>query len=82
MTVTRRLLIDDFRRRWARPVEVGEADMASAVTQQDESVMIVAVEALRDAAARLSDVYREVLFEIFLEDRSVIEVADRLPISS
>ncbi|SNY69877.1 sigma-70 family RNA polymerase sigma factor [Paractinoplanes atraurantiacus] len=77
-TVVRRLFVDDFRRRQVRPAEVGEVDLAATVVEEDSTLMVVASHTLRDAVDRLSEVQREVLFEVFFENRPVDEVARRL----
>jgi RNA polymerase sigma-70 factor (ECF subfamily) len=77
-TVVRRLFVDDFRRRQVRPTEVGDVDIGAAVVEEDSTLMVVASHTLRDAANRLSEVQREVLFEVFFENRTVDEVARKL----
>ncbi|SDS84341.1 sigma-70 family RNA polymerase sigma factor [Actinoplanes derwentensis] len=79
-TVLRRLFIDDRRRQQRRPVQVSEVDLTAAATEPDTAVLVLARQSLREAAGRLSGVQREVLFQVFFEDRAVTEVAHRLGI--
>lgn len=79
-TVARRLVIDDVRRRQVRPVEVGTTAVEHAVTADDTSASAVAGQALREAVGGLSPAHRAVLDEVFFQDRTVGEAADRLGI--
>ena len=78
-TVARRIVIDEQRRRDARPAETGEARLERApVADLTDDVLrsIVVTEALR----ALSSSHRQVLNETILSDRTVNEAADVLGI--
>ena len=78
-TVARRIVIDDKRRKSARPAETGDGmlENAPAADSTDELLRKVLVaEALRS----LSAAHREVLNETILRDRTVNEAADALGI--
>lgn len=78
-TVARRIVIDDRRRRGARPPEAGEAALETLPSADaTESLLrtVVVTEALRE----LSPAHREVLNETILRDRTVNEAAEALGI--
>ena len=79
-TVARRIVIDENRRRLARPPEVGGgmADKPPVADDQTDSLLrkVVVAEALQ----ALSAAHREVLNETILRDRTVNEAADVLGI--
>ena len=79
LTVARHVVIDDCRRRRARPVEV--EPLADRATPGDLTASTaIANVALRDAVAGLSQAHRDVLRGILVEHRSPAEVAGRLGI--
>jgi RNA polymerase sigma-70 factor, ECF subfamily len=76
-TVARRVIIDDRRRRAARPQEAGEAPLETlhiADGVEDLLRKVVVTEALK----ALSPAHREVLNETILRDRTVNEAAEVL----
>jgi RNA polymerase sigma-70 factor (ECF subfamily) len=78
-TVARRIVIDDKRRKSARPAEMGDGmlENAPAADSTDELLRKVLVaEALRS----LSAAHREVLNETILRDRTVNDAAEALGI--
>ncbi|SDK95125.1 RNA polymerase sigma-70 factor, ECF subfamily [Nonomuraea maritima] len=78
-TVARRVVIDDRRRRDARPREAGDGPLAGvAVPDGLEGLLhqVVVSEALK----ALSPAHREILNETILRDRSVNEAAELLGI--
>jgi RNA polymerase sigma-70 factor, ECF subfamily len=79
-TVARRIVIDDRRRKGARPAETGEAGLEALPGVGDglDDVLrtIVVTEALRE----LSPAHREILRETILRDRSVNQAAEALGI--
>ena len=79
-TVARHLVIDEVRRRQARPVEVAPLDAERSVTGDVTAAAALANQALRESVANLSTAHREVLHEVFFEDRPVPDVAARLGI--
>jgi RNA polymerase sigma-70 factor, ECF subfamily len=78
-TVARRIVIDDHRRRQARPTETGEAELADLPAEDDTAAadrrMVVA-----DAMRALSPLHRQVLNETILRDRTVNQAAEVLGI--
>jgi RNA polymerase sigma-70 factor, ECF subfamily len=79
LTVARHVVIDDCRRRRARPVEVAPLAEQAAPGDLTASAAIANV-ALRKAVAGLSQAHREVLQGVLVEHRSPAEVAERLGI--
>jgi RNA polymerase sigma-70 factor, ECF subfamily len=78
-TVARRIVIDEQRKRSARPTETGEAmlEKASVADGTDDLLRsVVVAEALR----ALSPSHREILNETILRDRTVNEAAEVLGI--
>ncbi|MEU7000481.1 sigma-70 family RNA polymerase sigma factor [Nonomuraea sp. NPDC046570] len=78
-TVARRIVIDERRRKDARPPESGEGPLESVpVPDQMEDLLrqVVVSEAMRS----LSAAHREILNETILRDRSVNEAAEALGI--
>ncbi|GAB3952709.1 sigma-70 family RNA polymerase sigma factor [Kribbella albertanoniae] len=77
-TVARRLAIDAFRIRGARPHEV-ELTSHGEVGRGDETTCtVIARDALQLAVARLSAAHRDVLSAIYLEGHTPGETAHRL----
>jgi RNA polymerase sigma factor (sigma-70 family) len=78
-TVARRIVIDQGRRRRARPGEAGDtmADKIPAADPTDELLQKVIV---ADALRALSPAHREVLSETILRDRTVNDAAEILGI--
>jgi RNA polymerase sigma-70 factor (ECF subfamily) len=78
-TVARRIVIDEQRRKNARPAEAGEAMLEKAsVTDGTEALLRSVVVA--DALRALSPAHREILNETILRDRTVNEAAEVLGI--
>jgi RNA polymerase sigma-70 factor, ECF subfamily len=78
-TVARRIVIDDHRRKQARPIETADADLADLASDDhtaDADRRMVVAEALR----ALSPSHREVLNETILRDRTVNQAAEVLGI--
>jgi len=78
-TVARRIVIDEQRKRSARPTETGEAmlDKASVTDGTEDLLRSVLV---ADALRALSPAHRQVLNETILSDRTVNEAAEVLGI--
>ncbi|MDR2984230.1 MAG: sigma-70 family RNA polymerase sigma factor [Nocardiopsaceae bacterium] len=78
-TVARRIVIDEQRKRNARPMETDEAMLSKASVPDwtDELLRSVIV---ADAMMELSPPHREVLNETILRDRTVNEAAEVLGI--
>jgi RNA polymerase sigma-70 factor, ECF subfamily len=78
-TVARRIVIDEQRRKNARPAEAGEAMLEKAsVTDGTEDLLRSVLVA--DALRALSPAHREILNETILRDRTVNEAAEVLGI--
>nr|WP_296072132.1 sigma-70 family RNA polymerase sigma factor [uncultured Actinoplanes sp.] len=77
-TVARNVGIDDIRRRRTRPVGVDLLEDFSAISDDDTTETVVAMESLRCALRALSTDHQRVLAEIYLEGRSIRETAARL----
>ncbi|WP_307849532.1 sigma-70 family RNA polymerase sigma factor [Qaidamihabitans albus] len=76
-TVARRIVIDGWRSRRARPQEVEEAD-ADSVGVPDESDRTLAAMVVYEALRNLSPEQREAVSQTYLRDRTVNEVAATL----
>lgn len=79
VTVGRRIVIDDRRRRGARPPEAGEAALES-VPSADATESLLRTVVVTEALKELSPAHREVLNETILRDRTVNEAAEVLGI--
>lgn len=79
VTVARRIVIDDKRRKSARPAETGDGmlENAPAADSTDELLRKVLV---TEALQSLSAAHREVLNETILRDRTVNDAAEALGI--
>jgi RNA polymerase sigma-70 factor (ECF subfamily) len=78
-TVARRIVIDDKRRKSARPAETGDGMLENAPaadTTEDMLRKVLVAEALQS----LTPAHREVLNETILRDRTVNQAADALGI--
>ncbi len=78
-TVARRIVIDDHRRKQARPIETGEVELANLPADDemaDTDRRLVVTEAL----LALSPQHRQVLNETILRDRTVNQAAEVLGI--
>lgn len=73
-TVARRIVIDGWRSRQARPQEVEEAEPDS-VGVPDESDRTLAAMVVYDALRSLSPEQREAVLQTYIRDRTVNEVA-------
>jgi RNA polymerase sigma-70 factor, ECF subfamily len=78
-TVARRIVIDGWRSRQARPQEVEEPH-ADAVGVPDESDRTLAAVVVHEALRNLSPQQREAVLQTYLRDRTVNEVAQTLGI--
>ncbi|WP_084263227.1 sigma-70 family RNA polymerase sigma factor [Actinomadura formosensis] len=78
-TVARRIVIDDQRRKNARPQEAGEGPLENMHVPDGLEDLLRSV-VVSEALLALSPAHREVLNETFFRDRSVNEAAERLGI--
>ncbi|MBT2211579.1 MULTISPECIES: sigma-70 family RNA polymerase sigma factor [Actinomadura] len=78
-TVARRIVIDDQRRRNARPQEAGEGPLENLRVPDGLEDLLRSV-VVSEALLALSPAHREILEETFFRDRSVNEAARRLGI--
>jgi RNA polymerase sigma-70 factor, ECF subfamily len=76
-TVARRIVIDDNRKRAARPQEVGDDQMVAA-TVPDGSERLVRSMIVSEALRTLSDAHREALLATYFADRTVNEASEVL----
>lgn len=76
-TVARRIVIDGWRSRRARPQEVEEPD-ANSVGVPDESDRTLAAMMLHEALQTLSAEHREAVLQTYLHGRTVNEAAETL----
>ena len=79
-TVARRIVIDENRRRSARPAETGGDNMLENVPVTDMTDDLLRKVVVVDALQSLSPAHREVLNETILRDRSVNQAAEALGI--
>jgi RNA polymerase sigma-70 factor, ECF subfamily len=78
-TVARRVVIDDHRRRQARPAETAGDELAN-VAAADSAAAIDSRLVVADAMCALSVLHRQVLYETILCDRTVNQAAEVLGI--
>jgi RNA polymerase sigma-70 factor (ECF subfamily) len=78
-TVARRIVIDDRRRKGARPPEVGEAALET-LQSVDGTEDLLRTVAVTEALKALTPAHREVLNETILRDRTVNQAAEALGI--
>lgn len=78
-TVARRIVIDDHRRRQARPAETAEVELAD-LPAHDETAAADHRLVVRQAMLALSPLHRQVLNETILRDRTVNQAAEVLGI--
>jgi RNA polymerase sigma-70 factor (ECF subfamily) len=79
-TVARRLAIDDYRMRRARPVEVSLVTESHLTSGDETTEAVLAAHSVRHALAQLSSAHRAVLFELYVRGCSPDETAARLRI--
>jgi RNA polymerase sigma-70 factor (ECF subfamily) len=79
VTVARRIVIDDKRRRSVRPTETGD-DMLEGAPVADGTEELLRKVVVTEALQSLSPAHREVLNETILRDRTVNEAAEVLGI--
>jgi RNA polymerase sigma-70 factor (ECF subfamily) len=78
VTVARNLVIDRLRNRDRRPRETGDGVLPQIPVQQCETDRVVMSLALRQAMASLTPRRREILIEVYLQDRSLKQVSEAL----
>src|SRR5690348_9943906 len=79
-TVARRIVIDEQRRKLARPPEIGGAVVDQAPVADDETENLLRKVLVAEALQALSVPHREVLNETILRDRTVNQAAEVLGI--
>jgi RNA polymerase sigma factor (sigma-70 family) len=79
-TVAKRIVIDDHRRRRARPAEEGDARLADIATAEDDTADALRRLMVADAMRELSPLHRQILNETILRDRTVNQAAEVLGI--
>jgi RNA polymerase sigma-70 factor (ECF subfamily) len=77
-TVARRLAIDAYRKRQARPVEVSLVDTEPAASGGGAAETVIAEITLRHAVGALSNAHRSVLQELYVDGHTLDETATRL----
>ena len=78
-TIARRIVIDERRRKLARPAEIG-VGMAEKASVVDETEALLRKVTVTEALKALSAAHREVLNETILRGRTVTEAAEVLGI--
>ena len=68
--VARRIVIDEHRRKRARPAETGEGTVADMPVDDDTSATVLRV-AVADAMRQLTSSHRQILNETILRDQTV-----------
>ena len=77
--VARRIVIDEHRRKRARPAETGEGTVGDLPVDDDTAATVLRV-AVADALRQLTSSHRQILCETFLRDRTVNQAAEALGI--
>jgi RNA polymerase sigma-70 factor (ECF subfamily) len=78
LTVARRIAIDHFRMRAARPEEIGDESCLAAAVVPDEADRVLADHDVAVALSQLHPRYRDVLVELHVRDRSLKQAAETL----
>ena len=79
LTVARNVVIDHARARKSRPAEVGSVCLAIAASDDHLDSVLVAQD-VAEALATLTPSHRDVLVEIYMKGKSIIEAAETLGI--
>jgi RNA polymerase sigma-70 factor, ECF subfamily len=79
VTVAHNIVMDKFRMRQSRPVEVAEDSVAEALVEDHADAVVTALH-VRHALARLSPAHRAVLEQVYFNDCTAREAAVRLGI--
>lgn len=77
--VARRIVIDEHRRKSARPSVTGEGTVADMPVDDDTAATVLRV-AVADAMRELTSSHRQILNETFLQDQTVNQAAEALGI--
>ena len=77
--VARRIVIDEHRRKRARPAETGEGAVTDMPVDDDATATVLRV-ALADAMRQLTSSHRQILHETILRDQTVGKAAEALGI--
>jgi RNA polymerase sigma-70 factor (ECF subfamily) len=77
VAVARRIVIDGYRSRKARPPETDDAPLATFAAA-DETERVLQLLVLTDAMRGLTAAHREVVFETYFRGRTVQEAAETL----
>jgi RNA polymerase sigma-70 factor (ECF subfamily) len=77
VAVARRIVIDGYRSRNARPPETDDGPLAT-LAAADETERVLQMLVLTDALRGLSPAHREVVFETYFRGRTVQEAAESL----
>jgi len=77
--VARRIVIDEHRRKRARPAETGEGTVADTPVDDDTAAAVLRV-AVADAMRQLTSSHRQILNETILQDQTVNQAAAALGI--
>lgn len=77
--VARRVVIDEHRRRRARPPEAGAGEVANLPVDDDTAAIELRV-AMAEAMRQLTSPHRQVLHETFLRDQTLSQAAETLGI--
>jgi RNA polymerase sigma factor (sigma-70 family) len=77
--VARRIVIDEHRRKRARPAETGTDTVAETPVEDDTAATVLRV-AVADAMRQLTSSHRQALHETILRDRTVNQAAESLGI--
>jgi RNA polymerase sigma-70 factor (ECF subfamily) len=77
--VARRIVIDEHRRKRARPAEAEESTVADQPVDDDTAATVLRV-AIADAMRQLTSSHRQILHETILRDQTVNRAAEALGI--
>ncbi|MFD0432127.1 sigma-70 family RNA polymerase sigma factor [Streptomyces zhihengii] len=81
ITVARRIVIDGYRNRQARPQEVDSSPL-ELMPAEDEMDRALSIMVITEAMSALSEAHREALVETYIKGRTLNEAADILGIPS
>lgn len=78
VTVARRVVIDDWQRRDARPREVFDDDLLALAAAPDDTEQVLRRMVVAELLGRLTTAHRRVVVEMFLHGRTVRDTASVL----
>jgi len=80
LTVARNIIVDRYRKRLRRPIELGDVDLSQVAQDDGADERLVTILTLADAVAKLSKHRRDVVVHMYVYGRSTAETSGLLGI--